>query len=154
MCRSKRVIWPFALCLLFSLAISARPCRAEENYVITGSELQRLNEMQTKLDELNQKLNSDLVLSLENLRKLESELQACKAELDTWKAALDESQMRLQSSEAELAALKERWQTAQASYDKALKSLEESLRAALSQIRRLRIQRNLAILGAILALCL
>jgi septal ring factor EnvC (AmiA/AmiB activator) len=143
LCRSKLVIWPLVLCLLLASAICARPCRAEDNYVISGSELRQLSEIFERLETLNQRLSSELSASRENLRKLEDELSGLKQDLA-------ELQSTLARSEQESTQLWEQLQTAQSLLEQAEQSFSEYKSAAESQIKSLRTQRNLAILLAII----
>ncbi len=152
MCRSKRVIWPLALCLLLASAICARPCLAEENYVITASELQQLNEIRQQYDSLQASFEekiSSLELTISDKEKIISGLLTdsalLRADLESWKQRNKDNEILLQQQNETISSLEAKIVSLE-------KSLRESLLAAQSKIRRLRIQRNLAILGMIAAI--
>ncbi len=143
LCRLKCVTWLSALLCCLLLVICARPAQAEENYIVTGSELQQLSAIFEKLETLNQKLSGELATSKESLHLLEDELLKLKADL----AGL---QTTLAQSEMVSTQLRELLQKAENSLTQLEASFEEFKSAAQSQIRKLRRQRNLAILAAII----
>ena len=146
LCASGKLLFVL-LSLLLLLSLASRCCKAEENYIITGSELQQLSEIFERLEMLNAKLSSELTASKESLRQLEDELTKLKADLA-------ELQITLARSETESTRLRELLLKAENSLTQLEASFEEFKSAAQSQIRKLRRQRNLALLGMILVMLL
>jgi chromosome segregation ATPase len=144
LCKLKLGIWLLALLLLLASGMCARPARAEGTFAISGSELDQLSSILTRLDELNGRLQSELANSKESLRQLEAELTACKQDLA-------ELTLRLQQSEQVLTQLQEQLQRAKNLLTQLEQSFEAYKSAAESRIRALTRQRNLAILAAIIA---
>ena len=133
------------LCLFFLALGFGQTCSASGNYVITGNELGELNSILEQLETLNTRLKNELTISKENLLALGNELDVCKTDL----AALRNCLAR---SREESIALGEQLLIAANSLEQAEKSFNEYTRAVQSRIRKLTIQRNLAILAALVAL--
>ncbi len=145
--------------VLLLLSLYGHACKANDNYVITGTELRQLSEIFDKLATLNEKLNNELSLSKQNLQQLEAELAQLKNELQTLRDKLErlkndlaESQISLTRSEEELTQLREQLQIAENSLKQLEQSFAEYRHAAESRLKRVILERNLAILVAVLML--
>lgn len=141
----KRVIGLFCSFLLLALVTASPAAKAEELYSITESDLTRLIEISTRLEMLNEKLQSELIASEKNLNQLMSEL-------DNYKAELTGLEKQLLILRAESETLKMQLQNAETLLEKTRQSLDAYRTEAEKRIRKLTIQRNIAWLTAVLVM--
>ena len=126
--------WPLLLlAVLFWLSLSSGSASAA--YLITEVELQQLDSNLTQLENINNKLRTELVQS--------------KQELLTVRTELIEVQKQLLQSSAELKSAKDSLTKAQSSLQTANESLSKYEQEVKSEIRALKWQRTL--LGATIA---
>lgn len=128
--RQRTILLVCFLSLCLSLAaLPTTACAA--TYQITDEQLNRLETIFAQLQTINSQLSSDLTASKEDLTKLKAQLQSLSDELT--------------KARAELIA-------AQSSLKKANESLETYARETREQIKSLRFQRNLAVIGILVCL--
>lgn len=136
--RSKLGILSLFVCCALLLALVSPICLGEEMYLITGSELQQLNEIQKQYETLL--LNYELKMNSLNLitsdkQKIINELlidsELLRADLESWKKRnADNERLLIQQSET-ISYLESKIESLE-------KSLKELLREAQSEIRRLK----------------
>jgi len=111
--------------------------KAEELCSITESELTRLIEISTRLETLNEKLQSELIASEKNLNQLMSEL-------DNYRAELTGLEKQLLILRAESETLKMQLQNAETLLEKTRQSLDAYRKEVERRIKSLTIQRNVS----------
>ena len=138
MFRKSKLIIVLSVCLLLlSSAMLSPAAKAEELYSITESELTRLIEISTRLETLNEKLQSELIASEKNLNQLMSEL-------DNYRAELTGLEKQLLILRAESETLKMQLQNAETLLEKTRQSLDAYRKEVERRIKSLTIQRNVS----------
>ena len=138
MFRKSKLTIVLSVCLLLFCSVMLSPAaKAEELCSITESELTRLIEISTRLETLNEKLQSELIASEKNLNQLMSEL-------DNYRAELTGLEKQLLILRAESETLKMQLQNAETLLEKTRQSLDAYRKEVERRIKSLTIQRNVS----------
>ncbi|MFH1740407.1 MAG: hypothetical protein ABIH23_15470 [bacterium] len=149
-----------SLSLLFSLPVIALAGeQPEQSYAIYESELNRLLEIWTQLEMLNEKLSQELTTLQSNSERLTTQLSESRAELSRLRGDLaslsadcETLRQQLLLSQKESEMLQTALRLADSSLTRLETSFSEYRNAAQSQIKRLTRQKNIAwIVSGILA---
>lgn len=134
------------LILFFSCALPTLTA-VESNPKITGSEIERIRQITQRLQQLNTELTQKLQQSNADLANAQTELAKYKAELENVTQQLSEASTTVDNLKKEL-------EEAQQLLVETNQKLEDYQKKVEKEIKRLKLQRNIAALVAILVLIL
>lgn len=146
----KRLLWFFVLFyLLLALGILSQSVDAEPIYEITDSQLNALTSELLLQKENNKQLLKQLEDGKLNLQKLMIQLNASGQKLTDYEQQLATLAEQLKSLQTESAALLIKLEKTKNLLAEAKQLYDKSVKMAQKEIRRLKWQRNIAIIVAI-----
>jgi chromosome segregation ATPase len=154
LCESSKPYWFIFWLLVFYLALVCiiKPARAAGNYTISESDMIRLSQICARLETLNQQLLNDLETSKNSLKQARQELESYKNELESLRAELKSLSEQLQESLIQSQMLQQELLRARSFLENSERSFEAYRVKAEKEIKKLKMQRNLAFIGFLLAL--
>ena len=144
MCASMRLFLLvfLSLVLLFSAPVTVlAEDPATQNYEVSNQEMNRLLEIWTRLEALNEQLQNELAVSKGNLQQLQNELASLSEELAKLRIELGELKNQLEQSQTESVQLKAELQRVDNYLTNSEKSFGEYKAAVEAQISKFKRQR-------------
>jgi uncharacterized protein YbcI len=140
------------LLLLVSLLVVALPFTilAEPMYQISASELQSIRDNNSNIIKENQNLKQQLLNSNLNLNQFQDLLNKQEVKVKALQQTIATLINKLEQSEQTSTQASDQVNELKAIQAELTKSYNESLKEALKEIKRLKIERNLAIIGGII----